>query len=157
MCPSPGAQGSSKRNGGECSELETCEKCLEGAPSRNITDCAWLHCGEAEGPGTGSCVKKGEPAKDKCSIYNVTAMCQAPKSPTEKPRPVSTKEPAIHTPGTTTAPPLTGTPAFHPPGFDTASFIGGIVLVLSVQAVIFFVIKFLKSKDSTYQTLEENQ
>lgn len=55
--------------------------------------------------------------------------------------------------GTTTSAPLTGSPEFHPPGFDTASFIGGIVLVLSVQAVVFFIIKFIKSKDSTYQTL----
>lgn len=54
---------------------------------------------------------------------------------------------------TTTSTPLTGSPEFHPPGFDTASFIGGIVLVLSVQAVVFFIIKFIKSKDSTYQTL----
>lgn len=54
---------------------------------------------------------------------------------------------------TTTSAPLTGSPEFHPPGFDTASFIGGIVLVLSVQAVVFFIIKFIKSKDSTYQTL----
>ncbi|XP_010130008.1 PREDICTED: CD164 sialomucin-like 2 protein, partial [Buceros rhinoceros silvestris] len=54
---------------------------------------------------------------------------------------------------TTTSAPLTGSPEFHPPGFDTASFIGGIVLVLSIQAVVFFIIKFIKSKDSTYQTL----
>lgn len=54
---------------------------------------------------------------------------------------------------TTTSAPLTGSPEFHPPGFDTASFIGGVVLVLCVQAVAFFVIKFIKSKDSTYQTL----
>lgn len=54
---------------------------------------------------------------------------------------------------TTTSAPLTGSPEFHPPGFDTASFIGGVVLVLCVQAVAFFLIKFIKSKDSTYQTL----
>lgn len=54
---------------------------------------------------------------------------------------------------TTTSAPLTSSPEFHPPGFDTASFIGGIVLVLSIQAVVFFIIKFIKSKDSTYQTL----
>lgn len=54
---------------------------------------------------------------------------------------------------TTTSAPLTGSPEFHPPGFDTASFIGGIVLVLCIQAVAFFIIKFIKSKDSTYQTL----
>lgn len=53
----------------------------------------------------------------------------------------------------TTHAPLTGSPEFQPPGFDTASFVGGMVLVLSVQAVLFFILKFIKSKDSAYQTL----
>lgn len=44
-------------------------------------------------------------------------------------------------------------PEAHTPGFDGASFIGGIVLVLSLQAVGFFILRFLKAKDSTYQTL----
>lgn len=44
-------------------------------------------------------------------------------------------------------------PEANNPGFDGASFIGGIVLVLSLQAVAFFVLRFLKAKDSTYQTL----
>lgn len=44
-------------------------------------------------------------------------------------------------------------PEAHGPGFDGASFIGGAVLVLSLQAVAFFVLRFLKAKDSTYQTL----
>ncbi|KAM7367838.1 hypothetical protein PAMP_014109 [Pampus punctatissimus] len=37
--------------------------------------------------------------------------------------------------------------------FDAASFIGGIVLVLGLQAVIFFLYKFCKSKDRNYHTL----
>lgn len=44
-------------------------------------------------------------------------------------------------------------PEAHKPGFDAASFTGGIVLVLSLQATAFFVLRFLKVKDSTYQTL----
>lgn len=44
-------------------------------------------------------------------------------------------------------------PETHSPGFDGASFLGGVVLVLSLQAVAFFVLRFLKAKDSTYQTL----
>lgn len=44
-------------------------------------------------------------------------------------------------------------PGAHNPGFDGASFIGGVVLVLSLQAVAFFILRFLKAKDSTYQTL----
>ncbi|EHB07733.1 Sialomucin core protein 24 [Heterocephalus glaber] len=37
--------------------------------------------------------------------------------------------------------------------FDAASFIGGIVLVLGAQAVIFFLYKFCKSKERNYRTL----
>lgn len=53
-------------------------------------------------------------------------------------------------PHSTESPPA---PDTHSPGFDGASFIGGIVLVLSLQATAFFVLRFLKAKDSTYQTL----
>nr|XP_056702424.1 CD164 sialomucin-like 2 protein [Euleptes europaea] len=156
------ALGAVPSQAGECKDLESCEKCIEGAASLNITDCVWMLCRESkEKHGTGSCVGKGQPAKEKCSFYNITTMCEAaekttkePPHPTTKepPKP-STKEPEIRTPGTTASPPLTGPPKFHPAGFDSASFIGGIVLVLSIQAVVFFVIKFLRSKDSTYQTL----
>lgn len=44
-------------------------------------------------------------------------------------------------------------PEAHSPSFDGASFTGGVVMVLSLQAVAFFVLRFLKAKDSTYQTL----
>ncbi|XP_077193866.1 CD164 sialomucin-like 2 protein isoform X2 [Paroedura picta] len=155
------ALGTAPSQAGECKELESCEKCIEGEASLNITDCVWMFCKESKKEGTGSCVGKGEPAKEACSFYNVTSMCEAPRTttkepphPTTKETPKSpTKEPEIFTPGTTASPPLTSFPEFHSAGFDSASFIGGIVLVLSIQAVIFFVIKFLRSKDSTYQTL----
>ncbi|XP_061452523.1 CD164 sialomucin-like 2 protein isoform X1 [Rhineura floridana] len=147
---------------GGCKALESCDKCIEGDAALNITDCVWMHCRESEEkPGTGSCVGKEEPAKEKCSFFNVTTMCEAPKTTTkEPPHPTTkeppkpfTKEPEIVTLGTTASPPLTGSPEFRPPGFDSASFIGGIVLILSIQAILFFVVKFLRSKDSTYQTL----
>ncbi|XP_062818342.1 CD164 sialomucin-like 2 protein isoform X2 [Anolis carolinensis] len=150
---------------GECKELESCDKCIEGAASQNITNCVWMDCQESpEKPGIGSCVEKGEPAKEKCSFVNATAMCEAPRSatteapsrPTKEPPEPSSQKPEIVTFGPTASsppPPLTSSPEFHPPGFDSASFIGGMVLVLSIQAVIFFVVKFLRSKDSTYQTL----
>ncbi|KAM7138860.1 CD164 sialomucin-like 2 protein isoform 2-T2 [Macrochelys suwanniensis] len=138
---------------GECKQLEPCERCVEGDASRNITGCVWMRCGPAEEPGPGGCIGKGEAAKETCSIYNDTATCPAGRSPTKEPQRASTKEPEILTPGMTATPPLTATPEFRPPGFDSASFVGGIVLVLSVQAVFYFIVKFLKSKDSTYQTL----
>ncbi|XP_039981374.1 sialomucin core protein 24 isoform X1 [Xiphias gladius] len=50
--------------------------------------------------------------------------------------------------------PISPTPAPHKNStFDAASFIGGIVLVLGLQAVIFFLYKFCKSKDRNYHTL----
>ncbi|NXU60697.1 MUC24 protein, partial [Horornis vulcanius] len=44
-------------------------------------------------------------------------------------------------------------PVPHKSTFDAASFIGGIVLVLGLQAVIFFLYKFCRSKDRNYHTL----
>uniref|UniRef100_A0A670YFX4 CD164 molecule like 2 n=1 Tax=Pseudonaja textilis TaxID=8673 RepID=A0A670YFX4_PSETE len=114
---------------GECKGLESCKQCTEGSPSQNITNCIWKYCQEShEKPGKS--IKKRMLAK------------------------------YLHFPslawfllGSTTGPPETLPPEFYPPGFDSASFIGGIVLVLSIQAVAFFVVKFLRSKDNTYQTL----
>ncbi|NXY90116.1 MUC24 protein, partial [Alcedo cyanopectus] len=61
---------------------------------------------------------------------------------------------------TTTTPSIPGTnatvtpaPSSHKSTFDAASFIGGIVLVLGLQAVVFFLYKFCKSKDRNYHTL----
>ncbi|NXF59891.1 MUC24 protein, partial [Ciccaba nigrolineata] len=60
----------------------------------------------------------------------------------------------------TTTPVIPGTSATATPApssrkstFDAASFIGGIVLVLGLQAVVFFLYKFCKSKDRNYHTL----
>ncbi|XP_067167562.1 CD164 sialomucin-like 2 protein [Apteryx mantelli] len=150
----PGAQGPAATRAGTCRELGSCEKCLQGAASRNGTGCVWTGCGTPERPEPGSCVPREEAVQETCALYNTTALCRALKSPTGEPPRSPSKEPATRSPRTTTtSAPLTGSPEFHPPGFDTASFIGGIVLVLSVQAVVFFIIKFIKSKDSTYQTL----
>nr|XP_061806722.1 sialomucin core protein 24-like [Nerophis lumbriciformis] len=56
--------------------------------------------------------------------------------------------------GSTTSAPVTPTTAPHKNStFDAASFIGGIVLVLGLQAVIFFLYKFCKSKERNYHTL----
>ncbi|EHB08355.1 Sialomucin core protein 24 [Heterocephalus glaber] len=65
----------------------------------------------------------------------------------------STPSPTIPTPGAANT---TLTPTLEPvrkSTFDAASFIGGIVLVLGVQAVIFFLYKFCKSKERNYHTL----
>lgn len=63
--------------------------------------------------------------------------------------------PSLITAGTSkSTTPISPTPAPHKNStFDAASFIGGIVLVLGLQAVIFFLYKFCKSKDRNYHTL----
>ncbi|OXB67985.1 hypothetical protein ASZ78_006621 [Callipepla squamata] len=48
---------------------------------------------------------------------------------------------------------VTPAPSPRKSTFDAASFIGGIVLVLGLQAVIFFLYKFCRSKDRNYHTL----
>ncbi|NXO83109.1 C16L2 protein, partial [Sitta europaea] len=130
---------------GDCGKLRSCEMCTGSSHSHNGTDCVWVSCRTPEEPG--SCVQRGAAPREACALYNTSTLCRAPITPQTShfPWPAGTT--------TTTSAPLTGSPEFHPPGFDTASFIGGIVLVLCVQAVAFFVIKFIKSKDSTYQTL----
>ncbi|XP_003215663.1 sialomucin core protein 24 [Anolis carolinensis] len=70
-------------------------------------------------------------------------------------RPTSPNATVITTPHTPD--PVTHKPTSKPPShrstFDAASFIGGIVLVLGLQAVIFFLYKFCKSKEQNYHTL----
>lgn len=65
----------------------------------------------------------------------------------------STSPPSTSTPTNSSATTTAPTPAPHKNTFDAASFIGGIVLVLGLQAVIFFLYKFCKSKDRNYHTL----
>ncbi|XP_069479002.1 CD164 sialomucin-like 2 protein isoform X3 [Ambystoma mexicanum] len=131
----------------QCKQFESCERCLMAEPARNITDCRWVHC-EKE---NSTCVpgSETETAREGCFIDSDTEMCKESHSHTD------IKETDDHSEEPTPASPLTGTPEFSPPAFNAASFIGGIVLVLSVQAIFFFALRFIKSKDSTYQTLEE--
>ncbi len=42
---------------------------------------------------------------------------------------------------------------FSQASFDLSSFIGGIILVLVLQAGAFFAMRFLKTKDSSYETM----
>ncbi|XP_018528129.1 sialomucin core protein 24 isoform X1 [Lates calcarifer] len=66
----------------------------------------------------------------------------------------STSIPSTSSGTSTTTTPIAPTAAPHKNAtFDAASFIGGIVLVLGLQAVIFFLYKFCKSKDRNYHTL----
>ncbi|KAL6053295.1 hypothetical protein STEG23_009390 [Scotinomys teguina] len=120
-----------------CKHLGHCERCVDRA--HNLSTCIWQQCGPEE---PGHCVAQAEVVKEGCSVYNRSESCPASHHhPTHEPKTSTTGSPPV--------------PEAHSPGFDGASFIGGIVLVLSLQATAFFVLRFLKAKDSTYQTLSQ--
>ncbi|XP_057269150.1 sialomucin core protein 24 isoform X1 [Pezoporus wallicus] len=79
---------------------------------------------------------------------NVTSVTAHPPVPTTAITSATTT-PSI--PGTNAT--VTPAPSPRKSTFDAASFIGGIVLVLGLQAVVFFLYKFCKSKDRNYHTL----
>uniref|UniRef100_A0A8C4LSA4 CD164 molecule like 2 n=1 Tax=Equus asinus TaxID=9793 RepID=A0A8C4LSA4_EQUAS len=122
---------------GACKQLKLCEHCVEAGRAHNLSGCVWEQCPQEE---PGRCVAPAEVVKEGCSVYNHSESCPAAHHhPTYEPKTITTGSPPV--------------PEAQNPGFDGASFIGGVVLVLSLQAVAFFVLRFLKAKDSTYQTL----
>ncbi|XP_058856285.1 CD164 sialomucin-like 2 protein isoform X1 [Acipenser ruthenus] len=128
---------------GGCTLMDSCGGCLAGDASLNITDCVWLQCDS----GNSSCVW-GSEVPEGCSLYNEASLCAA--APTSAPR---SSTPS----GTDALPPTVSAPVYKQANFDLSSFIGGIILVLGMQSAVFFIIKFFKTKDSTYQTIEEPQ
>ncbi|XP_072356743.1 sialomucin core protein 24 isoform X1 [Scyliorhinus torazame] len=147
-----------------CTELETCERCIAGDASLNLTDCVWAHCQSET-----LCVSKTSDNLTDCTIHDEPSMCkvlQLSSIPPPTPTPVfnttstvtvsSTTAEEVSTTteetATTTEIPTTA-PVYSPSSFDPASFIGGIVLVLGAEAAFFFAVKFFKARDGTYQTL----
>ncbi|KAM6139218.1 sialomucin core protein 24 isoform 1-T1 [Phoenicopterus ruber ruber] len=83
-----------------------------------------------------------------------TAIANITNVTTHAPLPTTAITSVITTtsiPGTNAT--VTPAPSSRKSTFDAASFIGGIVLVLGLQAVFFFLYKFCKSKDRNYHTL----
>ncbi|XP_041831603.1 sialomucin core protein 24 isoform X2 [Melanotaenia boesemani] len=124
-----------------CSSL-SCEAC------GTTTDCQWVNC-TTLAVGCHNMTLNGEniTCSNASCAGNSTATPVATTSSTNTS--VST---APATTGSTTQGPTTA-PSHKSSTFDAASFIGGIVLVLGLQAVIFFLYKFCKSKDRNYHTL----
>ncbi|XP_021456386.1 sialomucin core protein 24 isoform X3 [Oncorhynchus mykiss] len=135
----------------DCDALD-CEAC--------VGDCQWMNCTFTATPDVSnvSCVNVtsinspnmtiGACSNETCSANLTTAVPTA--LPTNGTVPVSDTTTASNS----TASPVGPSPAPHKNAtFDAASFIGGIVLVLGLQAVLFFLYKFCKSKDRNYHTL----
>ncbi|KAJ7341824.1 hypothetical protein JRQ81_007127, partial [Phrynocephalus forsythii] len=154
----------------DCEQYTDCNSCI-GQPNLN---CTWFQCKVTN---ESYCTNTTEGRLDctvakACSdtpttsiapvISNTTAAGNITNTTTS--HPVSTMSPngtvttGTSAPATTSAsgsvsPKPTSKPSPHTSTFDAASFIGGIVLVLGLQAVIFFLYKFCKSKDQNYHTL----
>ncbi|XP_007939003.1 sialomucin core protein 24 [Orycteropus afer afer] len=137
-----------------CESHHTCVSCFNASIVN--TTCFWIDCKEAN---KSHCTHNST-AGD-CHMVNSTEFCSEPTAiplPTNSTAktttlPSTTASTTVPTSGTTNA---TLTPTSQPgrkSTFDAASFIGGIVLVLGVQAVIFFLYKFCKSKERNYHTL----
>uniref|UniRef100_A0A8C7H9F0 CD164 molecule, sialomucin n=1 Tax=Oncorhynchus kisutch TaxID=8019 RepID=A0A8C7H9F0_ONCKI len=138
--------------------------CAELACDTCVGDCQWLNCTFRETPAFSnvSCVNitsingqnmtVGNCSNEICSADLTTAVPTALPA-TNGTVPVSAATHASNV-SVTTASPVGPSPAPHKNStFDAASFIGGIVLVLGLQAVVFFLYKFCKSKDRNYHTL----
>ncbi|XP_006155381.1 CD164 sialomucin-like 2 protein [Tupaia chinensis] len=125
---------------GGCEHLQHCESCVGAPPEHNLSGCVWEQCPPEE---PGHCVAGAEVLKEACTVYSRSELCPAAHHPTYEPEAVTTGSPLV--------------PEAHSPGFHGASFIGGVVLVLSLQTAAFLTLRFLRAKDSTYQTLEESQ
>ncbi|XP_010880429.2 sialomucin core protein 24 isoform X2 [Esox lucius] len=133
-------------------------------------DCRWMNCNISAIP---SCFNSTAQNQSECVIE--TCSGNPTKSSTPGPEPTTTGNSSTTTPANVTTTnssvpvpvttsssvtaPVTALPVGPSPAphknstFDAASFIGGIVLVLGLQAVVFFLYKFCKSKDRNYHTL----
>ncbi|XP_011363143.1 sialomucin core protein 24 [Pteropus medius] len=136
-----------------CESRNSCVSCVNNASiAIDNAACFWMECKEDKNYCSHNATISG------CQVVNRTDFCSVPTA-TPLPTNSTAKTTTIPSPSTTTAPGTTNTtltPTSQPmrkSTFDAASFIGGIVLVLGVQAVIFFLYKFCKSKERNYHTL----
>ncbi|KAI1895744.1 hypothetical protein AGOR_G00109760 [Albula goreensis] len=134
----------------DCSAQTACLEC------KSSSGCQWLECPNAtETQLKASCVNSTEPIAAGCKAV---ASCSAPSNISTSTASPSTSH-SSNTTGTTngtlttitTVSPTTKS-SQRTSTFDAASFIGGIVLVLVLQILMFFTYKLLKSRDN-YHTL----
>ncbi|KAJ3609137.1 hypothetical protein NHX12_023661 [Muraenolepis orangiensis] len=113
----------------DCSQAQSCDMCV-GDSILNLTGCVWWQC--SNGNATGACVvDQGDDSALNCSWTRVPELCTV-----------------VETGGGDS-----GT-ALSQAKFDMSSFVGGIILVLCVQAGGFLAMRFLKSKEqSTYDPM----
>ncbi|ETE69945.1 Sialomucin core protein 24 [Ophiophagus hannah] len=155
-----------------CERHTNCSSCI--AIESSQLNCTWLQCTEGN---LSRCTNSSStlpgciaiPENGTCAVFPVSTTTPTNftivTSPTGSTiNSTSTGKPILNTTTIATTSVITdktGTsalipttkPSHHKASFDAASFIGGIVLVLGLQAVIFFLYKFCKSKEQNYHTL----
>ncbi|TFK14350.1 glutathione S-transferase theta-1-like [Platysternon megacephalum] len=147
-----------------CADFKTCNECVNST----IPECKWIQCKGSNFScenATGlncttisQCFYSSTTATTAANATTAATAITGNTTNTTSPAASSTASSTpvlstISTPGTTHATESPPKPAPHKSTFDAASFIGGIVLILGLQAVIFFLYKFCKSKDRNYHTL----
>uniref|UniRef100_A0A8D0L3H3 CD164 molecule n=1 Tax=Sphenodon punctatus TaxID=8508 RepID=A0A8D0L3H3_SPHPU len=152
-----------------CANYISCNTCVNNT-GFNEGNCTWLQCKE---PNISHCGNETEANATEATNCTAVLQCFDPSSTTPHASTphasttanvtntttptasttTATKVTTPATPGTTNTTTVTPKPSPHKSTFDAASFIGGIVLVLGLQAVIFFLYKFCKTKDRNYHTL----
>ncbi|XP_044145368.1 sialomucin core protein 24 isoform X2 [Bufo gargarizans] len=148
---------------------DTCEGAVNCSACNNISGCMWAKCSNASAALSTVTPTSAAPKCMNSSIADCTKeLCEGAPTTNVTNTTTSTSTPAATTnssaaPASSTAQssattslkpsPVTTPSPIKKNTFDAASFIGGIVLVLGVQAVVFFLYKFCKAKDRNYHTL----
>ncbi|XP_034086903.1 sialomucin core protein 24 isoform X2 [Gymnodraco acuticeps] len=132
----------------DCPSL-SCALC---GSSSNSSECQWVNCTTSPivGCRNMTLLATNETCTNATCSANTTSVPPVITTHSGNITSASPSNTTGTTPATTKVAP---SPAPHHNTFDAASFIGGIVLVLGLQAVIFFLYKFCKSKDRNYHTL----
>ncbi|XP_026582413.1 sialomucin core protein 24 isoform X2 [Pseudonaja textilis] len=155
-----------------CERHTNCSSCI--AIESSQLNCTWLQCTEGN---KSRCTNSSStfpdciaiPENGTCAVFPVNATTPSTTTTVTSPTGSTINSTSTGSPiknsttfattsvitdktGTSALIPTTK-PSHHKASFDAASFIGGIVLVLGLQAVIFFLYKFCKSKEQNYHTL----
>ncbi|XP_026156250.1 CD164 sialomucin-like 2 protein [Mastacembelus armatus] len=132
----------------DCSQAQSCDLCV-GDSMLNLTNCVWRLC--PDGNDTGMCVNDAGDATDiamNCSWTRVSELCTVVETNVEGGGDGDSGDKSD----------ANSSPEFSQAKFDMSSFIGGIILVLCLQAGGFFAMRFLKSKEqSSYDPIEQPQ
>ncbi|XP_029370603.1 CD164 sialomucin-like 2 protein [Echeneis naucrates] len=134
--------------GSDCSQAKSCDLCV-GESLLNLTGCVWMLCPDDNN--TGLCVMDESDATNSsmnCSWTRVSELCTVVENGAEGGGGGDSGNDSN----------TSSTSEFSQAKFDMSSFIGGIVLVLCLQAGGFLAMRFLKSREqSSYDPIDQPQ